>query len=248
MPLSNVSKKKSSSRRYRNFVSLLYPESCNPNWKDIITSLGIPCVVSPLHDKDLNKEVVTEVVQIAEISDPDDSGPKDANVSLWADVTKKAHYHIMLCFDGVKTLAQAQEIFNMIGAIRCIPVDSIRGMARYFCHLDNPEKYQYSPSEVITFGGVDYDSLVSLPSDDIQVVIDMMHFIFKHEIFSFRLFADICARDYPDWFTVLFRRTTYYIKEYIKSFQWEMEHPNHLIHGITSEKDYNDFVPASLKE
>ena len=101
--------------RTRNFATIVYPESAPENWKTILEEAMVPAFISPLHDKDINPD--------GEI--------------------KKAHFHVILAFDTVKTLEQAQDIISKIGGVGCQPVVSLRGNARYLCHLDNPEKYQH---------------------------------------------------------------------------------------------------------
>ena len=56
---------------------------------------------------------------------------------------KKPHYHVMIMYDSVKTIEQAREVLSAIGGVGVEIVNSVRGYARYLCHLDNPEKYQY---------------------------------------------------------------------------------------------------------
>lgn len=83
--------KKQSSVRTRNFATVVYPDSAIDNWQDILIEQRIPCFISPIHDKDLNPN-----------GEP-----------------KKAHYHILLMFDSVKTQAQAKEVFDLINAVGC---------------------------------------------------------------------------------------------------------------------------------
>lgn len=104
----------SSAGRTRSYACVLYPESAPENWRDILSDFHIPCLISPLHDKDVNP-----------------TGEK-----------KKAHYHVLLLFDSVKSETQAREIFEAFGGVGCEKVNSVRGYARYLCHLDNPEKVQ----------------------------------------------------------------------------------------------------------
>ena len=42
--------------RVRNYATIVYQESAPAGWLDILDELHIPAFVSPLHDKDLNKE------------------------------------------------------------------------------------------------------------------------------------------------------------------------------------------------
>ena len=75
--------------RVRLWATVVYPESAPDNWLTILRDLMIPCYVSPLHDKDFN-----------------------------ADKTpKKAHYHVMLVFEGKKSRAQIEEIVKQFVAV-----------------------------------------------------------------------------------------------------------------------------------
>ena len=61
-----------STKRARNWAFVIYPESLPKNWKNIITEIGIPMAVSPLHDKDI-----------------DPTGE-----------VKKPHYHCIVTYEG----------------------------------------------------------------------------------------------------------------------------------------------------
>ena len=62
--------------RTRNWSFIIYPESAPQNWIEQLKGEMIPFAVSPLHDEDIN-EGTGEV--------------------------KKAHLHILLCFEGKKS-------------------------------------------------------------------------------------------------------------------------------------------------
>ena len=53
----------------------------------------------------------------------------------------------------------------------------------------------------------------------------MMQFIRANQISSFAQFADACAIEHEDWFRALVTKSTYFIKEYIKSLVWETSQP-----------------------
>ena len=111
-----MSIEKSRDTRARNYACVVYPDSAPTNWQDILSGHCVPAFISPLHDKDFN---VT--------GEP-----------------KKPHYHVVLMFDGKKSVNQVTEIFQSFGGVGCEVVKSIRGYSRYLCHLDNPEKAQYN--------------------------------------------------------------------------------------------------------
>ena len=103
-------KSRATDNRKRNFATVVYPESAPENWQEILAGMFVPAFISPLHDKDINPT-----------GEP-----------------KKPHYHVVVMNDGKKSIEQAQELFAAIGGVGCEVVQSIRGYARYLCHLDNP--------------------------------------------------------------------------------------------------------------
>lgn len=199
---SNTKTTKSSTTtkgrgRVRNFATVVYPESAPENWLETLDGLHVPAFVSPLHDKDVN---------------PNGS-------------PKKAHWHVLIMFAGVKTQEQAQAVISAIGGVGCESVSTVRGYARYLVHADNPEKAQYSKSDVKAFSGADYDAITHLPTDDVKMIREMMEYIRVNQVTGFAMFADICARDHEDWFRALVTKSAYFIKEYIKSLTWETSQP-----------------------
>lgn len=186
---------KSSTFRTRNWVSILYPESASSNWLDILKEQHIQCVISPLHDRDIS-----------------------------ADGTpKKPHYHVALMFQGVKTELQAQKIFDLIGAIKCQAVNDIRAQFRYFCHLDDYDKAQYSPEDVICLGGIDYITAISSSSDKYKAVREMIAFCKDNGIISYSDLLEYASISRDDWFRALCDNSTVVMKEYLKSKHWTSE-------------------------
>lgn len=166
------------------------------NWQEVLTSSHVPCLVSPLHDKDIN---------------PDGE-------------LKKPHYHILLMYDGPKTIGQAQKVFDSIGAIKCQAVNSQRGEARYLCHLDNPEKYQYPEDKVLQLNGADFHEVIELPTDKYGSIREMLAFIKKNDVLSFSNFLEWTAENNEQWFRSLADNSAYIIKEEIKSRAYSLEH------------------------
>lgn len=175
---------------------MVYPDSAPENWMEILDQYHVAALISPLHDQDEN---------------PDKT-------------QKKPHYHVMLMFEGKKTFeTQVKPIFDKIGAVGREQINSIRGYARYMCHLDNPEKAQYKPEDVIAMGGADYDAIIHIATDDIKTLRDMLHYITVNQITSFKEFVDLCSTNNESWFALLASSKSYFIKEYIKSFEWELK-------------------------
>lgn len=183
--------------RSRAWAAVVYPESAAEGWREILTELHISGFISPLHDSDIN---------------PDST-------------QKKPHYHVLLVWESVKTAQQAAEVWKAIGAVpEGRPVNSVRGYARYLVHMDNPEKHQYDPADIVSLSGADWAAVTHLPTDDFSTVKEMCAFIRKNRIYSFAAFFDLCAEKYDDWANALIKGGCLgVIKEYQRSLYWEAQ-------------------------
>lgn len=188
-------KKSAVAGRTRNYATVVYPESAKENWIDILEQEFVPCFISPLHDRDINP-----------------TGEK-----------KKEHYHIMFVFDGPKTLEQAKEIVDKIGGVGCEKVNSLRGYARYLCHMDNPEKAQYDTGSVRAMCGADYAQSIGLVTDKYIAIKEMMAYCRENQIVSYSELLEYCAESNFGWFRVLCDNGTMVIREYLKSRAWTMQ-------------------------
>ena len=184
--------------RTRNFATVVYPESAPENWIDIIRESHINVLISPLHEDDIN---------------PD--GEK-----------KKPHYHILVMYESVKTLEQFEDFRKSFGGVGQEKVNSIRGYAWYLCHLDNPEKAQYSPNDVICIGSEDYFNLISLPTDKYGAIRDMMRFCLDNDITNYADLLMYVSEHEEAWFRVLCDGGTYVIKEFLKSVTYGIKEEN----------------------
>lgn len=95
---------------------ICYPDSLPDNWIDVLTYTGIPFIVSPLHDKDINGE----------------------------GEYKKPHYHVVVVFDNPTTYNHVlthcckpinatipQVILNLAGSIAYLTHKGLSGKAQY---------------------------------------------------------------------------------------------------------------------
>ena len=197
------------AQRTRAFCCIGYPESLSENWIDILSDSHVQTMISPLHDKDT-----------------------DENGEL-----KKAHYHIMIIFDGPKTIDNAQKLFDSINATKCQPINSVRGQARYLCHLDNLDKYPYDTGLVTCLNGADYYSFIELPNNKYIAIREMKNFIVENNIYSFSDFFDYCSDYKEEWFRSLCDNSCYIIKEYLKARSWTVENNVKDKHKIAPQKE-----------
>lgn len=198
-------KNANSSYRTRNFACVVYPESAPENWQEILAGECIPAFISPLHNQDINP----------------------------GGEPKKEHYHVVLMFDGKKSVEQAADVFTKIGGVGCEIVKSIRGYCRYLCHLDNPEKAQYNQCDVRALCGADYISTIGLAIDKYNALTEMEEFCDKYDVVSFYALSRYASRKRPDWSRILKDCGTMYMREYLKSRQWSKD--NNLVDIIDPE-------------
>lgn len=182
-------------KKSRGWLTVVYPESAPADWVDLLAQHGVQALVSPLHQYDTNA---------------------DGEV-------KKAHYHVILLWDGPTTQDNARGYVDLISGVGCLPMASLRGAARYLCHLDNPEKYQYSKDDVRILGGLDYDEIINSASDDMLTLYEIFDWIDEHFVVSYRQLLIYARRERPDWAKLILTRHRENVIAYQKSFKWELD-------------------------
>lgn len=187
-----MSKSERKTIEARNFATVVYPESAPENWREILQELKTAVFISPLHDCDCN---------------PDGE-------------VKKAHYHVMLMYEGKKSINTIRELCSTFGGVGCEKVESKRGYARYLCHLDNPEKAQYKTEDVTTYGGENYTVVIGTVLDKYKAIREMLAYCQDNGIVSYAELVEYCMLERDDWFRVLADNGTYMVKEYLKSKDW----------------------------
>lgn len=152
-----------AQEKKRNWAFLVYPgESAPDDWEQILIDTGLPCAISPYHDKDVNPT--------GEI--------------------KKAHRHVIVCYPGPTTFQNVERLAvqKLHGTIP-IPLESVKGMYRYHCHLDNPEKWQYPQSGRIHLNGFDVAAYADRTKQEIfRAVVEITKIIQQN---GFAEYADL---------------------------------------------------------
>lgn len=170
----------------RGFTGVLYDDSCNPKWKDIIEELHIQYFYAK-HDKDIN---------------PD--GTK-----------KEPHTHIAFIFDGPTTQKNGEAIGKLLGVKNGIvqPIKSVRGIYRYFTHEDNPEKYKYKEEIIHTGGGFDISSINELTAKEIrEYKKELIQIIKDNKINSYSELIDLAINENDNLFQVASTNTLFFDK------------------------------------
>lgn len=185
------------SDRTRNWLFEVYPESAPADWRQILDDQHLCWVESPLHQFDVNP----------------------------TGETKKAHWHILIMFESLKSFDQVRELTAPCNGTIPIICHSPRGSVRYFSHLDNPEKFQYNVSEIVGHGGADVkDLLKPTASSRYSAVRDMCRYIRDYGITEFSDFLDYVMEErFDDWYPLLCDNSTMIVKEYITSNRYRKD-------------------------
>lgn len=180
-----------AKQRARVWTTVLYPESVKLNYRDIFTEKHLTWVESPLHDADLNGD----------------------------DSEKKAHVHVVFLFPGMKSYDEVRLICDSVGGVSPQTVHNTRAMVRYLIHIDNPEKHQYSRSDIFCGGGADVDEYFKLSHGAIRdTLIEIQDYCSSYGIEEFHVLCDRCISEGRlDWFDVINFQCTLAISAYLKS-------------------------------
>lgn len=192
--MANITKEKDNRARTWTFVA--YPESMPENWREILVELGVPWACSPLHDKDINPTTNEQ---------------------------KKPHYHFVLSFEGKKSYEQIEEITKKFNAPAPQKANSIRGVVRYFAHLDNPEKAQYKVSDIQSGMGFDVsDALKLTASQEEEIIGEIERFILEKRVSEYWHLVQIAIDENPTWSSVI-RKCSTHFGNIIKSIRYSEE-------------------------
>lgn len=189
--------KKKRQERSSLWLFEFYPEGNPPapeNWKEIIADWLVDCLVSPLHDRDVN---------------PDGS-------------PKKPHWHGILSFDSLKSPEQVAELVAPLNGPKPIkPNGTMRNCAAYLTHANNPEKAQYSPGDVLSFGGIDYREALLRTADKYGYIGEMMDWCDEQGVRSYANLLRFARKEREEWFRCLCDNGTYVMKEYLKTASFD---------------------------
>lgn len=180
-----------NNSRTRAWTFVVYPDSVRGDWRELLDVMHIQWVESPLHENDLNAN-----------GEP-----------------KKAHIHVLLYFDSVKSYEQIHDITD---ALNCpIPqrVHDTKALVRYMAHLDNPDKAQYSPSEIIGHGGFDVrKALEPSASQKHEYIGEMIKWCIETDCVEYSDLLEYAVQERSDdWYPLLCDNCTLVMTNYLRS-------------------------------
>ena len=177
-------------KRSSKWAFLLYKESAPEHYLDVLENMHIPFVLSPWHDKDINKET---------------------------GEFKKAPTHGGVQLDSLTRSSQVSELLtkNLNTPAHVEPVMSPKGMYDYFTHAENPDKALYN-IEDIEFGcGFDLEKfLISNNKDEfISTVIDIIE---ENNFIEFNNLVRYARLENPKLLGLIMDKT-YFFAKYLDS-------------------------------
>ena len=177
-------------KRSNKWAFLLYKESVPDNYLDILEEMHIPFVLSPWHDKDVNKET---------------------------GEFKKAHKHGVLFFDSLKRYSQVSDVLTseLNTPAHVEIVMSPKGMYDYFIHAENPEKTRYNIEDIESGCGFELDKFLIENNSDkfLSTVIDIIE---EHNFTEFNSLVRYARKEDIVLLNLIVNKT-YFFAKYLDS-------------------------------
>lgn len=206
MPYKDPEKKKQWEREHRRgkqraiWWGYGYPDTMPDNWRELASESGYE-LLAMFHDQDVTLD--------GELKEP--------------------HWHIAVRLSHAGTIDDAKEALLPLGVKEPSVQwrDSWRAVARYLCHLDDPNKTQYSPDHVLEFGGADYMTAINRQKDKYRIIAGMKQWVRETDCTSFAKLFDHAEENDMEWFMALCDNCAVIMREYIKSRRYDaMEERN----------------------
>lgn len=205
MPYKDKEKQREAQRRWEQknrkgktrtiWWGYLYEDSAPENFLDLMRESGMEGLAMK-HDRD--------VTAAGELKEP--------------------HWHVVVRFAHAVQVKEAKEVLTAFGCKeQSIQYrDSWTAVARYLCHLDDPNKAQYDPADVVEFGGADYLTAINRASDKYRVVDEMCGWAKENHCYSFKQLVDFARAENLEWFMALADNSAIFMREYLKSYRYDI--------------------------
>lgn len=186
-----------SISKTRNWAFVVYPESAPEGWQDLLADAHIPAFISPLHDRDT-----------------DDHGD---------GALKKPHFHVIIMADGPISQKRANKLIEpFCGTKSAEYIKSLRGYVRYLAHLDDPDKAQYDPADIIALNGANLaDTLrINLSDNDTHRIIgEIMRYCEESDTHEFAGLVKYAISEHEDWLVVIINKA-YFVSRLLDSLRY----------------------------
>lgn len=163
--------------RFRDWTTIVYPDSAVSNWIDLLKAQHLCFLVSPLHE-----------------ADPD------------GDIEEfKPHWHLYLKFGGVKTYQQVVDYLSGFSHAAVFNVKDPSGLIRYFFHADDPDKTQYDVDQAFMYGGFERfvtDAFGITKEQANEIMNEIQDWIADYQVSEYEVLWNH-SKDIPIWRYVL---------------------------------------------
>ena len=208
----------STSCKCSGWECLLYPDSMNPHYKEILYCSGYDAQLSPLHDKDTRED----------------------------GTFKEPHYHLIMVYPSPVTWARAKEDMLNLGAKfepdpRVIKEKNINSVRAYHLHKTpqaiSQGKYQYDINDVQFFSKHWFkeelekviENVLDSSTDSIQMLSEIIEFCEETYTVSYYDLFNYCKNNNHKWLKFIIKggygRT---IIELLKSMNYTLPHRQEL--------------------
>ncbi len=194
--MTNKEKNKTTKKELRSnkWTFLLYQDSSPENYIDILEEMMIPYILSPWHDKDIDKKT---------------------------NEIKKPHKHGALFFESLKSYSQVSalltEKLNTPAHIEM--VHSPTGMLNYFTHATNPEKTAYNTEDIEYGAGFDINKFLTDQNSD-KAVADIIDIIEGNNFKEFRDLVEYLKINNNAYLNIVANKT-YFFSKYLDSRRYD---------------------------
>lgn len=188
----------SKNVKKRNWAFVLYPESAPADWREQLQLSGLMGAISPLHDKDI---------------DP-------------TDEPKKPHYHVIVVYGSPTTYNNVKAFTDKLNQPIPQALEQVRGYYRYLTHKDNPDKYQYSESEIDTFNGFDISDFVEITKSEVnQMKFELLSLIREKQLCEYQDFMNYVQDNMDKAYFDVASSHTIFFNTYLKSARYSAKQP-----------------------
>ena len=171
------------AQKARFFTALIYPDSAPSDYEQQLKDSLRQYLLSPLHEPDAVEDMGSGALK-----------------------TPKPHIHVLYCHGNTITAKAAREIMPSWMVVppsdNAFMVGSYRNLSRYFLHLDQPEKQQFSgkPQDILTvLNNFPLDLSKELTKDERrQLKIQLWNFVRTNNITEFSELLDSLG-DLQEW-------------------------------------------------
>lgn len=194
-----------TGEKVRNVIVLIYIEDLEAAGTDYfglleyLASLHMECCCSPIHNRDkfTGEDVRTWCEQHID-SETGDLDVKYVDNAPYVGKPKKPHVHVL--FKG-PSQQNAEWWSNLMAGLLEIRVTmwdkclSVKGSIRYWCHMDDPNKAQYSKFDVMGFAGIDLSPLDRIDTRSANQLADVVYdMIQDYNLMYFHELMDTAAK------------------------------------------------------